>query len=552
MKEGITDWSEQEERTIRNQLITILESDLFTHSARLGRFLKFIVDETLDGRASRLNQYAIATDVFDRDETFDPSIDAIVRVEAGRLRAKLREYYSELGGNDSVAIELPKRGYAATFKFLPDSVPVSSEILASEVLSSGVSSFGSKKPSSANFIPISPQKTSSLIGPVIAVLPFTNISSDTEQEYFADGITEDLITDLSQLPRISVISRQSTFTYKNVPVTVQQVCNDLGANIVLEGSVRKLGERVRITAQLIDGVSGHHLWAERYDHNLDNLFDVQDEVNRKIVEALSLQLSEGEYQRLKRRGTDIIKAYDYVLRGMTESRANTEEGSARARYCFESALRLDPDYAVAYARLALNYIYRWILGWNKSPKESIDVGFELALKAVSIDDQLALAHAALCWAHLWRGEHDKAIAEGKIAIELDADDVVALERLALCMIFAGDPASSLPLIAKAKRLNPSETYNFARGVAAFMVSNYTEAIQYLQSQFELSPNFIPAGLYLAASHILAGNKLEAAATIAKIKQISPGFTLGDQSSIHIKDSRDRERLMDALRQTSLV
>jgi TolB-like protein/Tfp pilus assembly protein PilF len=516
MAEYISNWGKREEDAIRDQLSTVLESALFAHAERLGRFLKFVVGETLDGRADRLNQYAIAIDVFDRDETFDPAIDAIVRVEAGRLRSKLLEYYDELGRDDPIRIELPKRSYAATFRHQSgrdDASEAADEETGREVVSRDKVTESTK-----------------IIDPTIAVLPFVNMSPDPEQEYFADGVTEDLITDLSRLPGIAVISRHSTFTYKGTTVTVQQVCEELGANLVLEGSVRKVGNKVRITAQLIDGSSGQHLWAQRFDRDLENIFEVQDEVNERIVSAA------------------VIDAYDYVLRGMKETQTNTMEGSARARYCFESALELDPDYAAAYARLALNYIFRWIQDWSKSKEDSLDKGLEFALKAVAIDGQLAMAHAALCWAYLWQGEHDKAIAEGRLAIDLDPDDVLALERLAMSMIFSGDPELSLPLIEKARRLNPNFTYDFVHGVAMFMMSNYGEAIEDTQSSFDLSPNFVPAGLYLAASHALTGNQREAEATVAKIRQFNPSYQLRDGFLTQFKNPEDRERFIGALQQ----
>lgn len=537
MAGNISSWSEQQESAIRYQLSTVLESALFTHAERLGRFLKFVVDETLVGRADRLNQYAIAIDVFDRDETFDPSIDAIVRVEAGRLRSKLLEYYAELGRDDPIRIELPKRSYATTFRQQSGS---------DDSKSAADAEFDHE-----DFFRDDLARTTKLTNPTIAVLPFVNMSPDPEQEYFADGVTEDLITDLSRLSGIAVISRHSTFIYKGAAVTVQQVCEELGANLVLEGSVRKIGNTVRITAQLIEGSSGQHLWAQRYDRDLENIFEIQDEVNRKIVSACSLQLSDGERQKLEHRGTEVIDAYDYVLRGMKETQANTMEGSARARYCFESALELDPDYAAAYARLALNYIFRWIQDWSKSKEDSIDRGLEFALKAVAIDSQLAMAHAALCWAYLWQGEHDKAIAEGRLAIDLDPDDVLALERLAMSMIFSGDAELSLPLIEKARRLNPNFTYDFVHGVAMFMMSNYGEAIEDTQRSFSLSPHFVPAGLYLAASHALTGNQSEAEAAVAKIRQFSPSYQLRDGFLTQFKNSEDRERFISGLRQVGL-
>ena len=537
MAGNITNWSEHQESAIRDQLSTVLESALFAHAERLGRFLKFVVDETLDGRADRLNQYAVAMDVFDRDETFDPSIDAIVRVEAGRLRSKLLEYYAELGRNDPIRIELPKRSYATTFRQQSGSDDSRS---AADV-----------EFERENFSRDDLAGTTKLTDPTIAVLPFVNMSPDPEQEYFADGVTEDLITDLSRLPGIAVISRHSTFTYKGAAVTVQQVCEELGANLVLEGSVRKIGNTVRITAQLIEGSSGQHLWAQRYDRDLENIFEIQDEVNQKIVSACSLQLSEGERQKLERRGTQVIDAYDYVLRGMKETQANTMEGTARARYCFESALELDSDYAAAYARLALNYLFRWIQGWSESAEDSLHKGLEFARKAVAIDGQLAMAHAALSWALLWHGEHDKAVAEGRLAIDLDPDDVLALERLAFSMIFAGDAESCLPLIEKARRLNPNFTYDFVHGVAMFMMSNYVEAIENIQSSFDSSPHFVPAALYLAASHALAGNQSEAEAVVERINQFSPSYQLSDGFLTQFKIPEDRERFIGGLRQAGL-
>ena len=537
MADESTGRSEQQESEIRDHLRMVLESALFDHAERLSRFLKFVVDETLDGRADRLNQYAIAIAVFDRDETFDPTIDAIVRVEAGRLRSKLLEYYDELGRDDSIRIELPKRSYAATFRLRSgsdDSKSAADTVYAREV---------DFRDDLIN--------TTELTEPTIAVLPFVNMSRDPEQEYFANGVTEDLITDLSKLSGIAVISRHSTFTYKDADVTVQQVCEELGANLVLEGSVRKVGNKVRVTAQLIDGSSGQHLWAQRYDRDLENIFEIQDEVNQKIVSACRLQLSDAERQKLERRGTDVIDAYDYVLRGMKETQANTMEGSARARYCFESALELDPDYATAYARLALNYVFRWALNWSKSKEDTLEKGLEFALKAVAIDNQLAISHAALCWVHLWRGAHDSAIGEGQLAIELDPSDVVALERLALSMIWAGHAESTLPLIDKAKRLNPSETYDFPRGVAMFMMPNYDEAIRFMQSNVDLSPNFIPAKFYLAASHVLAGNEREAKAAVASILQVNPNYRRATDSRTHFKNPEDHQLFDDALRKAGL-
>lgn len=225
---------------------------------------------------------------------------------------------------------LPKRSYAARFQ-----IRTAVELPPSSVKADSVVE---------GLTDIDVHQTTYSTGPTIAVLPLVNMSLDPEQEHLADGVTEDLITNLSKHSGISVIARQSTFSYKGAAVTVQQVCDELDANIVLECSVRKIGDSVRITAQLIDGPTGQHLWAQRYGQGLGEIFDVQDEVNQKSVSALSLQLTSSECKKLERRRTDVIDAYDYVLRGMKEAEAGSLEGCARARYCFESALELDTTF----------------------------------------------------------------------------------------------------------------------------------------------------------------------------------------------------------------
>jgi len=522
MTGSIQNWSEPEIRAIREQLDRMLGSTVFKYSERLSRFLRFIVIETLEGRGGRLNQFAIAVEVFDRDETFDPTVDAIVRVEAGRLRSKLMEFYSDSQDAEAVQIALPKRTYVVTFDFKSG--------VAAETKASGRSD----------------------IQPVIAVLPFANMSQDTEQEYFADGITEDLITDLSKLSGVGVIARHSTFRYKGKDISVQAVCDELGANVVLEGSVRKRGNHVRITAQLIEGKSGQHLWAQRYDSKLCDIFTLQDEINRKIISALAIQLSPTEDARLRHRGTWVVEAHDYLLRGIKEEQDSSLEGAVRAQYCFERALELDPNYATAYAYLSLNATFRWISSWDKSREKTIDKGLELAKKAVALDGQLAIAHAALGWVFLWQGEHDKAIFEGKLAITLDPNEVVALERLGLSMIFSGDATPSLALIDKAKRLNPNHTYDFARGIAMFMLADYEKAIKLLQKSVDQKPNFIPSSLYLASSQALLGLNSEAVATVTNIGKIRPGYTFSTDFQSHFKNAEDYERFSEGLKIASLI
>jgi TolB-like protein len=230
--------------------------------------------------------------------------------------------------------------------------------------------------------------------PSIAVLPFTNMSGDRDQEYFSDGITDDLITALSRLPGVFVVARASTFTYKGKAAKVQDIGRDLGVAYLLEGSVRKSDNKLRITAQLVDTTSGNHLWAERYDRPLEDIFALQDEIVQKIVTTLKLQLTLEQRGFVARKRTDNLEAYDYYLRGLDYSVTFTKEGNAQSRQLWEKAVALDPEYAEAYAQLGRTYLFEWAYHWSADP-QTPKRAFELARKALALDDSLPMAHSRL-------------------------------------------------------------------------------------------------------------------------------------------------------------
>src|SRR5215470_7740325 len=270
-------WTPVEIEQVRQQLTCILASSIFAHSHRQSRFLRYIVQATLTGDADRLNQRIIGIEVFDRPDSFDPVVDSLVRVEAGRLRSKLREYYDESGKYDRVLIELPKGSYAVRIGHMPAHAGGRCKAHVNADRPDNIAVAG---------IPRRPQGS-----PTIAVLPFHSISSDREQQSFADGITDDLITDLARISGLFVISRQSVSAYKGSVARTQRISEELGVGFILEGSIRQAGNRVRINVQLIDGSSGKHIWAKRYDRNMGDVFDLQDDVNRRVVQALRLRLS---------------------------------------------------------------------------------------------------------------------------------------------------------------------------------------------------------------------------------------------------------------------
>src|SRR6516225_4823346 len=293
--------------------------------------------------------------------------------------------------------------------------------------------------------------------PSIAVLPFANMSGDAEQEYFTDGMTEDLITDLSKVSGLFVIARNSSFVYKGQSVKVQEIGRDLGVRFVLEGGIRKAGNRVRITAQLIDAGSGGHLWAERFDRDLTDIFATQDEVVEKIVGALAVTLTQGEERRLRRRGTSSVEAYETWLRARESLSRSTREGVAQARAMHLRAIELDPHFAAPHAGLSLAAISDYVSDWAADPAQALDEAERWAHRALELDDQEPVSHMALGNVLLWRRNHAGALAEFGRMIELDPNFAQGHSATGLALMYAGRAAEALEAFAVAKRLDPHYT-----------------------------------------------------------------------------------------------
>ena len=289
--------------------------------------------------------------------------------------------------------------------------------------------------------------------PSVAVLPFVNMSRDSDQEYFSDGITEDLITDLSKISGLFVIARNSVFTYKGKAVKVQEVSRDLGVRYVLEGSVRKSGERVRITAQLIDASTGGHLWAERYNRDLKDIFAVQDEVTQQIISALQVKVEKVEQERALRKETANLNAFDYNLRGWWYYHRFTRDANDNAREMFEKAIGLDPEFAIAYAGLGFTYYEEWANQWSQDP-QTLEQAFELAKSAIALNDSLPEAHRILGDVYLYKRQYGQAIAERKKAVALDSNNADGLAGLGEVMVYNGQIEDGIALIKKGIRLNP--------------------------------------------------------------------------------------------------
>jgi adenylate cyclase len=394
--------------------------------------------------------------------------------------------------------------------------------------------------------------------PSIVVLPFVNISEDPKQEYFSDGITEDLTSDLSKISSLFVISRNTAFTYKGKAVKLPEVSRELGVRYVVEGSVRKAGDQIRITAQLIDATQDQHLWSERYDRPLTEIFALQDEIRQKIVTALKVKLTPDEQERFQRAPTNNLEAYDYYLRGLESfGRAFYErkkEANAQARQMYEKAIELDPKYAGVYAGLGQTYWLDWSYQWNTDRAQSLERAFELGQRAVALDDSLSLPHQVLSQVYLWKKQHDQAIAEAERAIVLDPNDAEGYADLGITLAFAGRPEEAIELIEQAMRLNPQypPAYLLNLGIAYREVGRYEEALAPLKKVLTLNPNFAPAHWNLAACYAELGRLEEARAEVAEGLRLNPNASLEViKQNAPYKNPADLERFLAALRKAGL-
>ena len=384
--------------------------------------------------------------------------------------------------------------------------------------------------------------------PSIAVLPFTNMSGDPKQEYFSDGITEEIITALSKVPKLFVIARNSTFTFKGKPVKVQQVSEELGVRYVLEGSVRKAGDKIRITAQLIDALTGNHLWAERYDRNLSAIFTVQDEITKKIITAMQVKLTQGEQVQADARGTNNLEAYLKYLQARELAGRLNPENNALARQLAEESIALDPMYASAYQILAYTHQVDCWLGTSKSPKDSMAKSIELVQKAISLDDTYAEAHSLLGWIFSMTGQHDKALAEGEKAVALNPNSAQSHMTLGKILTFAGRYEESIPELKTAVRLNPipPNIYLWSLGISYALTEHLDKAITWCEKAVRQEPNSLFARLFMAAIYSRAGRDKEARIEAAEVLRINPKFSLEKYAkTVTYKNQEDVERIISA-------
>jgi TolB-like protein/tetratricopeptide (TPR) repeat protein len=480
---------------IHGELQRILASGVFASAARMKRFLRCVVEETLAGRGDQLNEQFLGMEVYDRDERFDPRVDSIVRVDAGRLRSKLREYYSSEGRSSSVLIEIPKGSYKALFSRAKEG-------------DSGRLVSGQAKGRSG--------------GKTIAVLSFADLSPERDQEYFGDGIAEELMFALSRVPGLRVVSQTSVFAFKGKGLDIREIGGQLNVECILEGSVRKSAQKLRIVVQLTDVATGFHIWSEVFTCELRDVFAVQEEISRSVAAALRVTVAGQEPTELPRPRACNVNAFNHYLVGRAFWNKQTESGLRTAISHFENCLAEDASYARAY--LGISDCYRKLEFWGlMSPSDALPKATAAAEKALELDSSLIEAKvplAAIMAVNQWRwAEADAMFREILLA---HPDYAPAHQAYAMmCLLPLQRFEEAIEQIQLAEQLDPLALLtNFHVGGAYYFTGRYDEAIQQLEKTLELEPSYHLAHLGLATAFGERGSLDEAISTLEKAKLLA--------------------------------
>jgi adenylate cyclase len=391
--------------------------------------------------------------------------------------------------------------------------------------------------------------------PAIAVLPFENMSGDPEQEYFSDGLAEDIITALSHWRSFPVVARNSSFSYKGQNIRVQTVSEELGARYILEGSVRKAGSRLRITAQLIDAQTGHHVWAERFDRQLEDVFDIQDEITNRIAATIVPELEHFEHRRSTAKRTEDLNAWDYYLRGMETFHNETCEGTASSVRMFQAAVDLDPNYCDAWARLGWAYGRFVMLKCGDDPDATLRLGFEASRKAVALDYSSAEAHMGLGECHIWAEETDVGLEEAQIALELNPNFAIAAMSVGNRLDLVGRAEKGIAEMERSLKLNPRDPnrwrYMAYLSRAYIGLEEYRRAADWARQSVRLRPD-LPEALFRCAVSVAHLDDVdEAKALLERCRAIDPDYLSKMRDWRPYVDQARNQHLLSGLRRHGL-
>jgi adenylate cyclase len=386
----------------------------------------------------------------------------------------------------------------------------------------------------------------------IAVLPFKNLSGDPEQEYFSDGITNDIITDLSKFRELLVIASNTVFSFKGKSVKVTDMGRELSVRYVVEGTVQKASDKVRINAQLIDANTGHHLWAERYERDLNDLFVIQDEIVQTIVRTLAIKVDEAERARAMRKDTDNLEAYDYALRGKEFLLTRNRPDNIQAKEMFKRSIELDSRFASAYVGLGWSYYIEATAGWTEFPLKAMEKALTYGKKALSVGEPDADTYALLGSAYLRLGNYDLAINELQRAIKLNPNHALSHLQLGSIMLYAGQTDEAIQLLQTGLRFDPysGPDHDWRLGMAHYLKGQYEDAIMVLEQPLGRYPNSAWGHIALAAAYAQAGRSEDAKRSAEIVKRLHPFFEVESSFSLFRKPE-DRDKIIDGLRKAGL-
>ena len=499
--------------SVRTQLARILASDGFISSQRLCRFLRFIVERTLEHNLDRLKEFVVAMEVFDRDDKYDPSIDSIVRVEARRLRTKLKAYYDGAGRSDSVLIGLRPGSYVPLFRPLT----------------------AAGKPA-----PSAPISTASDYT-TIAVLPFVNMSPEPEQDYFCDGITEEIINVLASIEGLAVVARTSAFQFKGQALDVREIGQRLGAQVVVEGSVRKSGDHLRITAQAIDAIRGVHLWSETYRRELKDVFAIQEEISTAVAATLRAKLPD---RVLRRAGVyqPPPAAYERFLKGLLLIHQQNIPGLYASIEEFRALTRLYPEYADPYAGIATAYAALSVFGIVSGREVALELrrNAEHAahLNPESADAWTVMGGLSAHWDFDW-AEADRRFRR---AIQFQPSSFSAHSWYAMVLTMLGRFDEAESELGIAMRLNPLGASGYARqGFLSFLRGDQARAKSQLEECLRMEPDFPDALLTLGFVHIGAQNYSEAIEVLSRgLDRMPVAVNMGALAAVHARSGNRQQ------------
>jgi TolB-like protein len=495
--------SDADKKAIRMQLDRLLQSRQFQKSAQRRRFLEYIVQETLAGRTDRLTGHNLALEVFRRSDAFDPAIDPVVRVEAGRLRDRLREYYAAEGASDPIHIELPRGTYAPRIE-LRDENRLARQAEASA-------------PGIASTIPS------------VAVLPFDDLSAERNLGHLGDGLSEDIITALSRFPDLRVVARGSSFAYRGKPVDARQIGKELGVGYVVEGSVRQSGGKLRVVAQLIATATGEHVWAERFDKWGAEPWALQDEIIAIIVSAMTGEkgaLKQAQYPQAWGKGATTLEEYDFYLRGHDQLMRYTKEGIARSGDIWREGLAKFPGSPLLEVKLGWHHMVRAYAFAGDDAAADIAKAGALARRVLAhehVSPQVArLAAWLMSYVSLYERDFEVALTQADEALALAPYDSFMRSRLTMVLVQAGRPELALQWADVAAARDPALrwSYSYGRGWALLVLERFEEAAEALAQT-----KFNDALLLSAIACVRLGRIEEARAKVAKAMAVDPAFTL---------------------------